>query len=82
MMAKETKAQRLGRVLERLTRQSGRRSDTPAYGSWLLGRVSESQSRRRVRIQIILTVFIVVVNAIGIGVDLLLVTVAFPLPSS
>ena len=67
MMAKKTVAQRLGGVLERLTRQSGRLSETPAYGSWLLGRVSESQRRRRVRIQVILTVFIVAANLIGIG---------------
>jgi adenylate cyclase len=81
MMAKQTLAQRLGRLLERLTRQSGRLTDTPEYGSWLLGRVSESQFRRRVRIQVILTVFIVGANLIGIGVDLLLLTVAFPVPS-
>ena len=56
-------------------------ASTPTYGSWLLGRVWESQSRRPVRIQSILTVFIVVVNTIGIGVDLMLVTVAFLLPS-
>jgi adenylate cyclase len=81
MMAKKTAAQRLGRVLEAVTRQSGRLSETPAYGSWLLGRVSESQRRRRVRIQLILTVFIVSANLIGICVGLLLVTVAFPSPS-
>jgi adenylate cyclase len=79
-MAK-TVAQRLGRVLEAVTRQSGRLSETPAYGSWLLGRVSESQRRRRVRIQVILTVFLAAVNLIGIGVVVLLVTVAFPVPS-
>ncbi len=81
MMAKRSTAQRLGRVLERVTRQSGRLPETPAYGSWLLGRVSESQARRRVRIQLILTVFIVGANVIGIGVAALLLTVAFPTPS-
>ncbi|UQX09571.1 adenylate/guanylate cyclase domain-containing protein [Candidatus Mycobacterium methanotrophicum] len=81
MMARKTVAQRLGRVLERLTHQSGRLSETPAYGSWLLGRVSESPARRRVRIQIIMTVFIVGFNLIGIGVALLLLTVALPVPS-
>ncbi|WP_375484458.1 adenylate/guanylate cyclase domain-containing protein [uncultured Mycobacterium sp.] len=81
MMAKQTVAQRLGRLLERLTRQSGRLPETPEYGSWLLGRVSESQRRRRVRIQLILTVVILAVNLIGIGVDLLLLAVAFPVPS-
>src|ERR1700753_451448 len=78
---KKTVAQRLGRVLETVTRQSGRLDATPAYGSWLLGRVSESQSRRRVRIQLILTTFILVANLIGIGVALLLLTIAFPSPS-
>jgi adenylate cyclase len=81
MMAKKSLAQRLGRLLERVTHQSGRLPTTPAYGSWLLGRVAESQRNRRVRIQVILTVFIVTANLIGIGVALLLVTVAFPVPS-
>lgn len=81
MTAKDSLARRLGRVLERLTRQSGRLPETPAYGSWLLGRVSESQARRRVRIQIILTVFVVGFNLIGVAVALLLVTVALPVPS-
>jgi adenylate cyclase len=81
MMASRTVAQRLGRLLERVTRQSGRLPETPAYGSWLLGRVSESQARRRVRIQIILTVFILGANLIGIAVSTLLLTVAFPKPS-
>ncbi|MEO8815027.1 MAG: hypothetical protein ABI307_00390, partial [Mycobacterium sp.] len=62
MTANKTVAQRLGRVLEAVTRQSGRLSETPAYGSWLLGRASESMRRRRVRIQLILTVSIVVAN--------------------
>jgi adenylate cyclase len=81
MVAKPTVAQRLGRVLERVTRQSGRLDHMPAYGSWLLGRVSESQRRRRVRIQVILTVFILGANLVGIGVVALMVVVAFPVPS-
>ncbi|MGB6206738.1 adenylate/guanylate cyclase domain-containing protein [Mycobacterium sp.] len=81
MTAKRTTAQRLGRLLERVTQQSGRLSETPEYGSWLLGRVAESQSRRRVRIQLIITVFIVATNLIGIGVATLLLTIAFPIPS-
>ncbi len=81
MMAKKTVAQRLGRVLEAMTRQSGQLRDRPDYGSWLLGRVSESQRRRRVRIQVILTVFIVGVNLLGVAVALLLVTVGIPVPS-
>jgi len=81
MTANQSVAQRLGRVLERVTSQSSRVPATPEYGSWVLGRVSESQRRRRVRIQIILTVFVVVANLIGIGVATLVVTVAFPTPS-
>jgi adenylate cyclase len=81
MFANQSMARRLGRVLERVTRQSGRLPETPAYGSLLLGRVSESQRRRRIRIQVILTVLVLGVNLIGIGVLMLLVTVAIPQPS-
>ncbi|WP_197380406.1 adenylate/guanylate cyclase domain-containing protein [Mycolicibacterium mengxianglii] len=81
MTAKQTMAQRLGRMLEALTRQSGRIPNVPEYGSWLLGRVAETQARRRVRIQLILTLFVVVANLIGIGVATLVVMVAFPQPS-
>jgi hypothetical protein len=81
MTANKSVAQRLGRVLERVTSQSGRVTAMPEYGSWVLGRVSESQRRRRIRIQIILTGFVVVANLIGIGVAALVVTVAFPTPS-
>jgi adenylate cyclase len=81
MSASKTMAQRIGRVLETITRQSGRLPETPAYGSLLLGRVSESQRRRRIRIQIILTTLVMAANLIGIAVALLLVTVAIPEPS-
>ena len=81
MTANRTAAQRLGRVLERVTNQSARVPATPEYGSWILGRVSESQRRRRIRIQVILTTFVVVANLIGMGVATLVVTVAFPIPS-
>ena len=81
MTSNPSVAQRLGRILERLTRQSGRLARTPAYGSLLLGGVSESASRRRLRIQIILTVFILTVNVIGIALTFLLVVIAFPEPS-
>ena len=74
-------AHRLGRVLEKVTRQSGRLPDTPEYGSWLLGKSTENQARRRVRIQVILTVFILGVNVLGLAVATLLVTVVFPVPS-
>jgi len=75
-------AQRLGRILERVTRQSGQLTRTPAYGSMLLGRPSESPKRRRIRIQIILTTFILAVNVVGFAVVMLLVGVAFPVPSA
>lgn len=81
MTAHKTTAQRLGWVLEKVTRQSGHLTETPAYGSWLLGRVSESPSRRRVRIQLILTALIIAANLTGVAVAVLLITVAFPAPS-
>jgi adenylate cyclase len=81
MNANKSLAHRMGRVLETITRQSGRLPDTPDYGSWLLGKSSESQLRRRVRIQAILTVFIVSTNLLGIAVALLLVTIVIPVPS-
>ncbi len=81
MNAKQSVPQRLGRVLETLTRQSGRIQSAPEYGSWLLGKVTESQTRRRIRIQIILTTFVIIANLIGIAVAMLVVTVAFPLPN-
>lgn len=81
MTGHKSTAQRLGWILEKLTRQSGRLSETPEYGSWLLGRVSESQYLRRIRIQFIMTVVIVGTNLIGVGVEVLLVTVAYPVPS-
>ncbi|BBZ40778.1 adenylate/guanylate cyclase domain-containing protein [Mycobacterium conspicuum] len=78
---RQSLAHRLGRVLEKVTRQSGRLQETPAYGSLLLGRVTESQHRRRVRIQIILTVVVMVVNLIGMAFAGLLIAVAIPEPS-
>ncbi|GJF10845.1 adenylate cyclase [Mycolicibacterium cyprinidarum] len=81
MTTNRTPAQLLGRALERVTNQSGRVPTTPEYGSWILGRVSESQHRRRIRIQTILTTFVVIANLIGIGVTTLVVTVAVPTPS-
>lgn len=81
MKSKKSVAHRLGRVLETLTRQSGRLSTTPEYGSWLLGNVNESQQRRRVRIQVILTFFILFTNLLGIAVAVVLVAFVFPVPS-
>lgn len=74
-------AQRLGRVLEAVTRQSGRLPETPEYGTFLLGPVAESPKRRRIRIQIILTVLVMGANLIGLAVVTLVVTVAIPQPS-
>ena len=81
MNSKKSVAHRLGRVLETVTRQSGRLPDTPEFGSWLLGKSTESPARRRVRIQVILTVLILATNMLGIGIAILLVTVVFPVPS-
>jgi adenylate cyclase len=82
MNAKTSVAHRLGRVLVTMTRQSGRLPETPEYGSWLLGKVSESPRRRRVRIQVIMTVFIVVTNLVVIAVSMLLVGTSFRCPAS
>ena len=81
MSQKRSVAQRLGRVLETVTRQSGRLSKSPDYGSWLLGRENENQTRRRIRIQVILTFFILFTNMLGIVVATMLVAFAFPVPS-
>lgn len=81
MKSTPTVAQRLGRVLERITRQSGRLSQPPVYGSLLLGRAQESPQQRRTRVQVILTVILVAVNVVGISLALLLLAVAFPEPS-
>lgn len=81
MSSGQSVAQRLGRILERITRQSGRLSRTPAFGSLLLGKVTESPAKRRARVQLILTTFTVLVNLIGIAVAFVLVAVAFPVPN-
>lgn len=78
-MIGEALAQRLGRVLEKATRQSGHLPET-GYGSWILGSPDESPARRRVRIQVLLTVFVLSANIVAIGVVLLVVTVAIPEP--
>lgn len=81
MDSRKTLAQRLGHLLERVTRQSGRLlPETSAYGSWLLGRETEPPEQRRVRIQVILTGFLLVNNLLAIGVTALLVVVAYPNP--
>src|SRR3979411_2453757 len=81
MNSQKSVAHRMGRVLEAVTRQSGRLSTTPDYGSWLLGKETESQTRRRIRIQIILPIFILFTTLLGIIVATLLVAFAFPVPS-
>jgi len=80
MVANRSVGHRLGRILERITRQSGRLSETPDYGSWLLGDVAESQQRRRVRIQTILTLSVLGANLVGIAIAASLVSVVFPVP--
>lgn len=81
MNADNSVARQLGRVLEVVTRQSSKIDETPEFGSWILGRVSESQRRRRIRIQVILTTFAIGANLLGIAVSLFIVTVLFPIPS-
>ena len=81
MSVSESVPKRLGRVLEKVTRQSGRLPDTPEYGSWLLGKPTENQRRRRIRIQIILTSLLLFTNILGIAVSLLINGLAIPVPS-
>lgn len=81
MYSKPTVAQRLGRVLERLTHQSGRLSSTPEYGSLLLGSAREDAIKRKRRIRTILAVLLLSANLIGIAVATLLVGVAYPVPN-
>ncbi|OBK26888.1 hypothetical protein A5634_24060 [Mycobacterium asiaticum] len=81
MSSNNTMAHRMGRVLETLTRQSGRLSGTPEYGSWLLGRDSESPQRRLRRVKLIASLYIVLANLTSIGVVLVLLSFAFPEPN-
>lgn len=81
MRTQPSVAQRLGRLLERVTHQSGRLSTTPVYGSLLLGGVRETPVRRKRRIQAILSFLLLTVNLIGIAVATLLVSVAYPVPN-
>lgn len=81
MNARIDLARRLGRVLETVTRQSGRLSQMSEYGSELLREVPSSQHRRRVRLQTALTTVIVATNTVGVGVAVLLIGLVFPVPS-
>jgi len=80
MTADQAGASRLERLREAITPRTSLQA-TPEYGSWILGRVSESQRRRRIRIQLILTTFVIVANLIGVGISILVETVLFPTPS-
>jgi adenylate cyclase len=80
MTADQTGTTRLARLREAITPRTSLQA-TPEYGSWILGRVSETQRRRRIRIQLILTTFVIVANMIGVGVSILIETVLFPTPN-
>ena len=80
MTADQTGTTRLARIREAITPRASLQA-TPEYGSWILGRVSETQRRRRIRIQLILTTFVIVANMIGVGVSILIETVLFPTPN-
>lgn len=81
MSPQESMAHRLGRVLEKVTRQSGRLTETSEYGSWLLGGLSDSLPRRRRRMKLIVNSYILLSNLTGIGVAVLILTFAFPAPN-
>ncbi|OBA90390.1 MULTISPECIES: adenylate/guanylate cyclase domain-containing protein [Mycolicibacterium] len=80
MTADQPGTTRLARIREAITPRASLQA-TPEYGSWILGRVSETQRRRRIRIQLILTTFVIVANMIGVGVSILIETVLFPTPN-
>mgnify|MGYP000502857108 CR=1 FL=1 len=80
MTADQPARPRLERLREAINPRTSLQA-TPEYGSWILGRVSESQRRRRIRIQLILTTFVVFANVVGVGISLFLVTVLFPTPN-
>lgn len=71
---------RMERLREAITPRTSLQA-TPEYGSWILGRVSESQRRRRIRIQLILTAFVIGANLIGVVVTALIEMVLFPTPN-
>ncbi|KZS83838.1 Adenylate cyclase 2 [Mycobacterium persicum] len=81
MSSQKAVAQRLDRVLDKVTRWYRWPSETPAYGSRLLGRASESQQRQRIRIQVMMSVTILAAQLVGVTIAALLLTVAFPKPS-
>jgi len=81
MSPQESMAHRLGRVLEKVTRQSGRLTETSEYGSWLLGGLSDSLPRRQRRMKLIVNSYILLSNLTGIGVAVLILTFAFPAPN-
>ncbi|VBA60455.1 adenylate/guanylate cyclase domain-containing protein [Mycobacterium attenuatum] len=81
MPSLKTVAQRLDRVIEKVTRQYSWSSETPAYGSRLLGGASERLEHRRIRIQVMMTVAILVAQLVGMIIATLLLTIAFPKPS-
>ncbi|WP_373141195.1 adenylate/guanylate cyclase domain-containing protein [Mycobacterium marinum] len=81
MVATNTVVQRLRRALEKITQQSDQLTENYAYGSRLLGQLTETPQRRRVRIQLMLTSSIMAANLVAIGVALLLVFVAIPEPN-
>lgn len=80
MNAEKSGPRRLVRLREAIAPRTSLQA-TPEYGSWLLGRVAESQRRRRVRIQLILTAFVIGANLIGVGISVLVVTILFPTPN-
>ncbi|ABL06050.1 adenylate/guanylate cyclase domain-containing protein [Mycobacterium ulcerans] len=67
-------------MVKTVTRHDGSLLESPAYGSWLLGDLNESQRDRRIRIRGMLTAVIAATNVIGICVGLVLATVAAPAP--
>ncbi|RUP05159.1 MAG: adenylate/guanylate cyclase domain-containing protein [Mycobacterium sp.] len=70
-----------GRFVERVAPRGERRSAKEAYGTWLLGQVTESQSRRRRRIKLIACLYSLLANLTGVGFVVLILCLAFPAPN-
>ncbi|MDP7705351.1 MULTISPECIES: adenylate/guanylate cyclase domain-containing protein [unclassified Mycobacterium] len=79
MTARDNAAQRLTNALGTVTRYGIPPPETTSYGSWLLGKRSDSEHTTRIRLQAMLTLVVAVANLIGVGVMLTLI-VSVPVP--
>lgn len=79
MKASDGAAQRLTSALGTVARYGIPAPETTSYGSWLLGKRSDTERTTRIRIQAMLTLVVMAANLVGVGVMLTLI-VAVPVP--